>query len=124
MNPPIASELICLAVGSKFRLGLEIGDTVLVEAHRVGFGGRGRSNERQEEFVRKGGECRCLFLFSITDFASCKRSFMSRLHLLGESFVRLLCALADRFSIPGELVPPVLRAFLFVDSHMKYSSAI
>src|SRR5262249_6312329 len=40
---------------------------------------------------------------------------MRRLNLLGSPFVRLLCALPDRFTVPVEFVPPTFSAL--IDSH-------
>jgi hypothetical protein len=42
---------------------------------------------------------------------------VGRLHLLCNPFVRLFGALANRFTVPVEFVPPAIRSLLFIDGH-------
>src|SRR5258708_5689655 len=61
---------------------------------------------------RRGG-----FLISNSYLSLGERGSMRCLHLFRDSLVRLLRALADRLTTPGELVPPILALELLVDCH-------
>src|SRR3989442_7217968 len=58
----------------------------------------------------------------LATFASklCQRSPVGCLHLLTNPLIRLLGALADRLTIPDELVPPVFALRLLVDCHFTF----
>ena len=62
-------------------------------------------------------------LVADADFAFRECGPVRRLHLFGDALVGLLGALADRFAVPGELVPPIFALRLLIDRHEDSTSA-
>lgn len=107
----------------QFLNGKQAFDAVLVVFQRLFLRGESRAHEWQEIVFGEVPQRRYRLPVADADFAFRECGPVRRLHLFGDALVGLLGALANRFAVPGELVPPILALGLLIDRHEDSSSA-